>query len=72
MPEIIGHRTEPCPSDSTRGMEMRSFLESEVAADPGSGVVFVRLAGEPDSHTKAQIEAALYIFAVLTGPGDSL
>lgn len=33
-----------------------------VAADPGSSVVFVRLAGEPDGDTKAKIEAALYIF----------
>ncbi|MFH8497668.1 hypothetical protein [Streptomyces coeruleorubidus] len=35
-----------------------------VAADPGFSVVFVRLAGEPDSRTKAQIEAALYIFVM--------
>lgn len=34
-----------------------------VAADPGSCVVFVRFAGEPDSRTVAQIEAALHIFA---------
>ncbi|MDO0913187.1 hypothetical protein QQM39_20720 [Streptomyces sp. DT2A-34] len=35
-----------------------------VAADPGSGVVFVRFAGEVDDRTKAQIEAALYIFVM--------
>jgi hypothetical protein len=34
-----------------------------VAADPGSSVVFVRFAGEADSLVKAQIEAALQIFA---------
>ncbi|MFD3503231.1 hypothetical protein ACFWWT_32410 [Streptomyces sp. NPDC058676] len=34
-----------------------------VAADPGFAVVFVRFAGGLDSRTKAQIEAALYIFA---------
>ncbi|MFE6547009.1 hypothetical protein ACFVHS_01175 [Streptomyces sp. NPDC057746] len=37
-----------------------------VAADPESYVVFVRFAGEPDERTKAQIEAALYIFASWT------
>ncbi|MEU0388374.1 hypothetical protein [Streptomyces chartreusis] len=35
-----------------------------VAADPGSSVVFVRFRGEVDDHLKAQIEAALYIFAI--------
>lgn len=34
-----------------------------VAADPGSSVVFVRLVGVSDDRTKAQIEAALHIFA---------
>lgn len=34
-----------------------------VAADPGSCVVFVSVAGEPDAPTKARIEAALHIFA---------
>ncbi|MET9832687.1 hypothetical protein ABZ078_26050 [Streptomyces sp. NPDC006385] len=33
-----------------------------VAADPGSSVVFVRLTGEPDDRTGAQIAAALRIF----------
>jgi hypothetical protein len=37
-----------------------------VADDPGSSVVFVLLAGEPDDRTRAQIEAALHIFAVYT------
>ncbi|WP_410789929.1 hypothetical protein [Kribbella sp. C-35] len=34
-----------------------------VAADPGSSVVFVRFVGVSDDRTKAQIEAALHIFA---------
>ncbi|WP_346268773.1 hypothetical protein [Streptomyces sp. So13.3] len=34
-----------------------------VAADPGSSVVFVRLEGEADDRTKAQIDAALHIFS---------
>ncbi|MGW1956688.1 hypothetical protein ACWCPI_28735 [Streptomyces sp. NPDC001920] len=34
-----------------------------VAADHGSSVVFVALAGEPDAPTRAQIEAALHIFS---------
>ncbi|MEU1313840.1 MULTISPECIES: hypothetical protein [Streptomyces] len=37
-----------------------------VAADPGSSVVFVRLTGEPDDRTGAQIEAALHIFSMYT------
>ncbi|MFC6160832.1 hypothetical protein [Kribbella jiaozuonensis] len=35
----------------------------EVAADPGSSVVFVRFFDVSDDRTKAQIEAALHIFA---------
>ncbi|WP_327184816.1 hypothetical protein [Streptomyces sp. NBC_01334] len=34
-----------------------------VAADPETSVVFVRLTGEAGARTKAQIEAALYIFS---------
>lgn len=34
-----------------------------VAADPGSSVVFVRVAGMSDGRIEAQIEAALHIFA---------
>ncbi|GAA2264539.1 hypothetical protein GCM10010415_30690 [Streptomyces atrovirens] len=34
-----------------------------VAADPGSSVVFVRVAGVSDDRTAAQVEAALHIFA---------
>ncbi|MEV8593606.1 hypothetical protein [Streptomyces sp. NPDC052012] len=34
-----------------------------VAADPGSSVVFVRVLGLTDERIKAQIEAALHIFA---------
>lgn len=34
-----------------------------VAADPGSCVVFVRIAGNPDSRLRAQIETAMTIFA---------
>jgi hypothetical protein len=34
-----------------------------VAADPEASVVFVRLTGAPDARTRAQIEAALYIFS---------
>ncbi|MGI5138468.1 MULTISPECIES: hypothetical protein [unclassified Streptomyces] len=34
-----------------------------VAADPGSSVAFVRFVGVSDDRTKAQIEAALHIFA---------
>lgn len=41
----------------------RSQVTLSVAADPGSSVVFVRFAGVPDDRTKAQIEAALDIFA---------
>ncbi|MEV4785674.1 hypothetical protein AB0K53_09515 [Streptomyces tuirus] len=37
-----------------------------VAEDPGSSVVFVRLTGDPDDRTRAQIEAALRIFSVYT------
>lgn len=37
-----------------------------VAADPGSSVVFVRCTGEPDERIKAQIDAALHIFASWT------
>jgi hypothetical protein len=37
-----------------------------VAADPGSSVVFVRLAGELDDRTRAQIEAAWHIFSTYT------
>jgi hypothetical protein len=49
-------------------------LTLSVAADPGSSVVFVRFAGVPDDRTKAQIEAALDIFATwevasARGPG---
>ncbi|MGW6545721.1 hypothetical protein ACWGBH_23145 [Streptomyces massasporeus] len=33
-----------------------------VAADPEAGVVFVRVAGEPDSHTRAKLAAARFIF----------
>ncbi|MFE6618210.1 hypothetical protein ACFZBP_10925 [Streptomyces sp. NPDC008086] len=43
-----------------------------VADDPGSSVVFVRFAGQPDSRTVARIEAALHIFTfweVRRGPG---
>jgi hypothetical protein len=52
----------------------RSRLTLSVAADPGSSVVFVRFAGVPDDRTKAQIEAALDIFATwevasARGPG---
>lgn len=41
----------------------RTPLTLLVADDPGSSVVFVRLTGEPDDRTRAQIEAALHIFS---------
>ncbi|NEE08518.1 hypothetical protein G3M58_18940 [Streptomyces sp. SID7499] len=41
----------------------RLSLTLFVAADPGSSVVFVNVAGVTDERTKAQIEAALHIFA---------
>ncbi|MDL5202783.1 hypothetical protein [Streptomyces sp. ALI-76-A] len=41
----------------------RQPLTLLVAADPGSSVVFIRVAGVTDERTKAQIEAALHIFA---------
>ncbi|MEU9264017.1 hypothetical protein AB0E04_01025 [Streptomyces sp. NPDC048251] len=34
-----------------------------VAADPEASVVFVRLTGKAEARTRAQIEAALYIFS---------
>lgn len=34
-----------------------------VAADPEASVVFIKVAGVADERTKAQIEAALHIFA---------
>ncbi|WMD03819.1 hypothetical protein [Streptomyces sp. FXY-T5] len=37
-----------------------------VADDPGSSVVFVRVTGNPDGRTRAQIEAALHIFSMYT------
>ncbi|MFF8398277.1 hypothetical protein [Streptomyces sp. NPDC016172] len=42
----------------------RTPLTLLVADDPGSSVVFVRLTGEPDDRTRAQIEAALHIFSL--------
>ncbi|MBB6418847.1 hypothetical protein [Streptomyces sp. AK010] len=37
-----------------------------VADDPGSSLVFVRITGNPDDRTRAQIEAALHIFSMYT------
>ncbi|MFF7732821.1 hypothetical protein [Streptomyces sp. NPDC007984] len=37
-----------------------------VADDPGSAVVFVRVTGNPDDRTRAQIEAAVHIFSMYT------
>ena len=41
----------------------RLALTLLIAADPGASVVFVRVAGATDERTKAQVEAALHIFA---------
>ncbi|MEV8377986.1 hypothetical protein AB0P21_34930 [Kribbella sp. NPDC056861] len=41
----------------------RASVTLFVAADPGTSVIFVRVVGVSDNRTKAQIEAALQIFA---------